>query len=96
MKPAVPDEWIKRAFFGDIHSSAQFFLQVDQRSTGDQGVRGPALIGKSRSLSLRASPTQRNRTHAQRLDRIPIRRVTRAGRPAIRHNQARARPFPSS
>ena len=31
MKDAVPNEWMKRTFFGDIDSTAQFLFQIDQQ-----------------------------------------------------------------
>ncbi len=40
-----------------LHSTAQFFFQIDKQSSGNHGgVRGAASIGKSTSLSLSASP----------------------------------------
>ena len=33
MQHAIPDQWMERTLFGDIHSSTQFFFQIDQQTS---------------------------------------------------------------
>ena len=44
MKDAVSDQWMKSALFSDVHSTAQFFFQIDKQSPGEPRRRTRASL----------------------------------------------------